>query len=190
VAIDRQGNVTAVWGENTGIWANRFTTDAGWGTAEWIGDGGSATVDMDGSGNAIAVWTHTGWQDDVPTSAVVSSRFSVESGWGPPEVLSGTATNCVGTESVVSSSGDAFVVWQQYDAEYGTSVWANRTSVWANRYVLGSGWGEPELVDVDAEGSSYTPEVAVDGAGNAIVVWRRREGDRLDLRANTFCRAP
>ena len=77
---------------------------------------GIFVYDMDGSGNAIAVWTHTGWQDDVPTSAVVSSRFSVESGWGPPEVLSGTATNCVGTESVVSSSGDAFVVWQQYDA--------------------------------------------------------------------------
>jgi len=35
------------------------------------------------------------------------------------------------------------------------------------------GWGRPTLIETDDSGSAATPQVAVDGSGNAIAVWEQ-----------------
>ncbi len=66
VAVDSSGNAIAVWyqwdGTRYSIWANRYTSGSGWGTAALIetdnaGGASSPQVAFDSSGNAIAVWT-------------------------------------------------------------------------------------------------------------------------------------
>jgi hypothetical protein len=65
VAVDPLGNAIAVWEQNDGtrknIWANRYTSGSGWGTAMIIetdnaGSAANNQVAIDPSGNATAVW--------------------------------------------------------------------------------------------------------------------------------------
>src|SRR3990172_679861 len=80
----------------------------------------------------------------------------------------------------VHPSGDAIVVWVQY---------GDRMDIWANRYVVGEGWGTPEVIDANAD-DARVPDVAMDDAGNAVAVWYQvdREGDvtRIDVWANRY----
>jgi Leucine-rich repeat (LRR) protein len=70
----------------------------------------------------------------------------------------------------VSSSGNAIVVWEEFDDTL------NVASIWANHYEPGRGWGIPELVEADDAFGAGNPKVAMDDAGNAIVVWERGDG--------------
>ncbi len=82
IAVDPQGNATAVWRQSDGtrdnIWANRFVPGVGWGTAELIEtDAGNATtpqVATDPQGNAIAVWS----QGDGTRDNIWANRFAEE----------------------------------------------------------------------------------------------------------------
>lgn len=180
VAIDAAGNVTAVWNQDDGrMWANRFTPDAGWGDPEvldaGLGDAYAPRIGMDADGNVMVIWG----QGQDASFQLWSRRFTIASGWETPEVLS-DPDDCWDVEVGFGAAGDVVAVWTDGDFLAAT--------LWANRYVPGSGWAEPEIVDVESEGGSLAPDVAVDGAGNAVVVWRREEPDQSNLLANTFCR--
>jgi len=81
VAIDASGNAVAVWaqteGQMTTLWASWYDTQSGsWGDASPIGNNTRYSVSIpqvaiDGSGNAVAVWT----QSDGKLDSVWSSRF-------------------------------------------------------------------------------------------------------------------
>ena len=82
IAFDASGNAMAVWYQNNGtafdIWANRYVSGTGWGTAEKIeaDDANTARypqVAMDDSGNAIAVW----YQTDGTQNNIVANRYVV-----------------------------------------------------------------------------------------------------------------
>jgi len=60
------------------------------------------------------------------------------------------------------------VVWLQDD---GTGI----DSIYANRYVAGSGWGTAGLIE-GGSGEVGEPQIALDGSGNAIVVWDQDDG--------------
>ncbi|HKW84961.1 MAG TPA: hypothetical protein VJN68_14520, partial [Burkholderiaceae bacterium] len=68
------------------------------------------------------------------------------------------------------ASGNAVVVWTQYEN--------SRNDIWAARYVAASQtWGSPVRISAQAAVSdANVPDVAVDGAGNAIVVWHQGDG--------------
>jgi len=67
----------------------------------------------------------------------------------------------------VDDSGNAVVVWEQTDTM--------RFSVWANRYVAGSGWGAPQLLET-ADDEAVKPQIAMNPGGEAFAVWTRNEG--------------
>jgi len=58
-------------------------------------------------------------------------------------------------------SGNAIVVWQQFDDRY--------SSIYMKRFTS-SGWGRRESVEFST-GSATSPQVSVDASGNAIAVW-------------------
>jgi len=75
----------------------------------------------------------------------------------------------------VSANGNAIAVWEQQDGDV--------NNVWANRYEPGKGWGVPELVEAETTEFSENPQVSIDDAGNAMVVWEQVSADGLFVRS-------
>jgi len=168
VGVDGNGNAIAVWqaSENNQwtVWANRYVVGTGWGIAQLIGmngnNVGSTQVSVDRSGNAVAVWS----QSDGAQSNIWSNRYVVGTGWGTAELVeTDDSYTAAEPQVVVNGNGNAIAVWRQDDGTW--------SSIWSNRYVAGTGWGTAQLVETEDNGHTYSPQVGVDGNGNAIVVW-------------------
>ena len=189
VAVDGSGNAIAVWEQYDGtvwnIWANRYSTATGWGAEEAIetGSGGafSPRIAIDGSGNAIAVWRQ---YDGTTVWNVWANRYTATGwpkGWGTAQLIETNDTGDVALPQIaMDSNGNATVVWSHFDDT--TSSY----SIWANRYDAGTGtWGTAAAVEANTT-DAYSPEIAMDANGNAIVVWVQSAGDLLDVWANRY----
>jgi hypothetical protein len=64
---------------------------------------------------------------------------------------------------VADGNGNAIAVWAQSDGSF--------IHIRANRYVAGSGWLAPISIDSDNSNDTASPQLAMDGSGNAVVVW-------------------
>jgi hypothetical protein len=150
----------------------------GWGTATRIEDGlrdaNPPRVAMDGSGNAIAVWRQDYTDPATGFSGFVAmaNRFVPGAGWGTAGIISDGYLDSgyppLYARVAMNAAGTAVAVWEQFDP--GTFGSSNVTSIWSNRYTPGLGWGAATLVE-DRTTSAFAPQVAVDAAGNAVVVW-------------------
>ncbi len=181
--MDGSGNAVAVWYQHDGtrnnIWSNRYTVGVGWGTAELIetdntGYALSPQVEMDPSGNAVAVWQHY----DGTRYNLYSNRYTKGTGWGSAEIIEDEQGTVSGSQVALDGSGNAVAVWSQSDGL--------RNNIWSNRYAADSGWGEAELIETDNSGSAYNPQIVMDGSGNAMVVWRQPSGGRNSIWSNRY----
>jgi hypothetical protein len=150
-------------------------------TSGWQGPTLAETVDglrimkpqvaVDGEGNAFALWYTTNGTRNL----VWSSRTYPGAGWGPatqlaPEIPGNGYQN---PAIAVGGNGDVFAVWEQSNGSV--------NNIWANRYAAGWGWGRAALIEFDDAGSAGSPQVAVDGSGNAFVVWSQSDGTRNNI---------
>ncbi len=184
IAMNTDGDAIVVWRHKDGgrndIWANRYKAGVGWEGPVLIetDNTGSAwvpQVTVDDSGNAVAVWNQT----DGTRDNIWANRYVVNSGWGTAELIeTDNAGSAWGAQVSVDDSGNAIAVWNQYDGA--------RDNAWANRYVAGTGWGTPELIESDNTGSVGSVKVAVDASGNAVAVWRNHDGVRSNIMANRY----
>lgn len=146
-----------------------------------ISDGASysVTVLTQPSGLSCAVSNNTGTVSgaDVTNVAVVCSASA--GAWGSPELIEFDDTHSTGTEPQVAAdtSGNAIAVWIQSD---GTD-----NNVWTNRYTASVGWGTPELIEGTA-GNATQPQIAMNAAGNAVVVWQQDDGTHDNIWANRY----
>jgi hypothetical protein len=70
------------------------------------------------------------------------------------------------------AAGNALAVWAQH-----SHAVAGRTTVWACGYSAQTGrWGAAQQLSSDAAGSAHLPDLALDAAGNAVVVWHQDDG--------------
>lgn len=102
--------------------------------------------------------------------SAVSSEVSVTPGLlGDAQVIANSDTEDARAPQVaIDNSGNAMAVWHQNN---GAS-----TSIWARRYdATARIWGAPQLIETNDEGVAVFPRIAVDGAGNFIVVWLQNE---------------
>jgi hypothetical protein len=183
VAVDGSGNAVAVWMQSDliryNIWSNRYVAGTGWSAAELIETGkGNAEypqVAVDGVGNAVAVWQ----QYDGTRNNIWSNRYVPRTGWSAAELIE---TNNAGSaerpQVAVDDSGKFVAVWHQSDG-------IQYTNIWSNRYVAGTGWETAKLVETH-EGDALNPQVAVDGVGNAVVVWQQSDGTRYNIWSNRY----
>ena len=203
IAFDPAGNAIAVWvqeGDPTSairydIWANRYNVSTGlWGTATLIetddtGAAYSPQLAFDANGNAIAVWRQLvtilffGGQ----RYGIRTNRYTAGTGWGTATLIdTGLSINNSGAPQIaVDASGNAIAVWYQSDG--------TRDNIYANRYTAGTGWSTAVLIETDDTGPADSPQIAIDGSGNAIAVWEQ-DGDpspgvnevRNDIWANRY----
>ncbi len=186
VAVDRDGNGIATWTQTNGTrydaWAARFTAPSSWSLATQIevesaGDAQEPALAMNEAGTAFAVTTIL----DGTRANLWANRFVSGSNWGLAGMVeSDNFAGTMGPDVAIDSSGFAIAVWTQ-------DVGSGDEGVWANRYVPGTGWGTPIQIDALA-GECFSPIVAMDGSGNAMVVWQNfvAASTRTDVWANRY----
>ena len=182
VAVDPSGNAVAVWDQRnpstqvTGIWANRFAeSGAVWGTSELIEPSAIfPDVAGDANGNAVSVWMR--WHGNY---SIAWSRYEPGGDWSEPQLLETDSGRADHPRIAMNATGNAVAVWEQSDGQ--------TYNIWANRYTPVSGWAGPEPLETDNAGDAVLPQVAIDVAGRALVVWQQRvEGTRYDIWANYY----
>ncbi len=193
LVVDGAGNAVAVWSQGEsrhyGLWANRYTPEAGWGAEQRIDaiDSLNAkypSVAGDPGGNAVVVWS-----DQEPEGYrhhMWASRYSPGKGWGAPELIESFETSDASWPHVaMDPNGNAIAVWEQ--------IFGTQSNIYANRYTYGSGWGIAAPIENEHISNDFSPEVAMDDAGNAVVIWHRTQnyvyGDDRDIWVNRYTSA-
>jgi len=162
VALDSEGNATAVWTRWNGT-ANVVETSfrpAGqsWETPETLAEATSPQVVVDRNGN----WT-VDWERSAGSDVVIETTSRAPSGsWSEPVEVS---------EFAQGFDPEPFLAvdWEGNN----TIVWVQEETVMSSfRGFLGE-WGKPIPL---SEGKSFTPQAAMDGRGDATAVWMHYDG--------------
>jgi hypothetical protein len=159
--MDAAGNPlqeSFTWDFNTreGAWSEATRLDTSSGEA----NDGRVAVDADGSG--IAVWEQG---DDI-----WASRYAAGAGWGAAQVIDGNNREASSPELAMNEDGRAFAVWAQENDQTGGGGLPGR-DVWAKEFLPDGGSVAPQLLAGGDASFRLSQHVAIDAAGNAVVVW-------------------
>jgi hypothetical protein len=192
VAVDSNGNAIALWYQTDrlssgfNVWSNRYTVGEGWAMAESIETEPPSfrqpNIDLgfDAGGNAIAVWTRAGQnQDDA-----WANRYTPGEGWGSAELIE---TNDMGglrdLVVAVTSDGDAHALWSQFDDN-------GVRSLWTNVYSSGA-WGDTaDVFDDEDVNAAETPQITAGPNGELHAVWSQSDGNLTNIWANMYTPTP
>ncbi|NJM43693.1 MAG: hypothetical protein HC858_06420, partial [Brachymonas sp.] len=184
VAIDANGNAVAVWRQTDGslnnIWANRFSPNAGWGTAELIevdnlGSAFAPQVTMNATGQAVAVW----FQSDGVRQNIWANHFTPLAGWGTAALIETDNTgDALSPQVSMDANGNAVAVWLQFQG--------GRADIRINQFAPTTGWGAAALLETDNTGTALNPQVSMNATGQAIAVWYQFDGIRFNILASTY----
>lgn len=186
VAMGANGEVFAVWQRTSPapsmIQSSRFVPGSGWqgpvslsiGT-ENVGE--YAHVVGSDKGPIVATWGQNEHGQFSGWARVFSGK-----GWDTPVLLeSDDTTSIVGVPAVASDdSGSAIAVWARQPASPDDMT----ATIWAARYANGA-WEAATPVGGLKGGS---PQIAMDGAGNAVAIWSAGDaaGRGSDIWASRF----
>jgi hypothetical protein len=168
VAFDNTGNAAAVWrrsnGTNTAIEASSKSSGGVWQAPLNLSaasqNASEPQLAVDSVGDLLAIWTRS--------NGVIQSAARPTGGvWQMPLDLSEAGQSASEPQLAVDGSGDALALWSRSNG-------AN-TVIQVAASPLGGPWQAPlDLSEVGQNASE--PQLAVDGAGDAIAVWRRYDG--------------
>jgi len=179
VAINGDGNAIAVWEQYDGgdynLCSNTYTTGSGWGTAAIIessaGNAVQGQVALDESGKAVIVWiedpNNYNYKIKATTFDFASATWGTEATIDPTDTVADYASYAsLEPKIAMDADGNAFVAWILQDFNQG-----QRNNIWTIRYNTVTGiWGNAAEVD-GTDDTSSMQQLAVDTAGNCIVVW-------------------
>lgn len=174
VAAGSDGTAVAVWHVGDGTPASsvvqaalRRPGDTGWSTPEPLSTAGgfSQTVAMNAAGTAVALWA----QIDGSTTLLRSSvrPAGAASTWGasqPASPAEAGAARILDEKLTVDGAGNAVAAWLAADGSNTVVKTATRPAG------TDSVWSAAEIVSRRGENSS-SPDIAVNEAGDAVVVW-------------------
>ena len=170
LAANGAGHAIAVWSQSSAIYANRYQPQAGWAGRVPVSANDPASgffdanVATNGQGQAVALWVRSG----ITSYLLEASMFTPTGGWTTALTLS-TTVDPRGFQPriAVDASGNALAVWVQRATNF--SPW----QLFAWRFVAASQSWEPALrLDSNSIGEpADNPEVAINPAGEAFVVW-------------------
>lgn len=168
-ATNDAGHAHMVWlqgdrnGNHQGVWANRYLPDEGWDTPTSVAVPdteffGIVRVGVDAAGNALAVW-------DAEMS-VWACRYELGSGWDAPIAIAPAASGAdLGDVALgVDGAGNGIASWTR-----------GNQGIWSARYTPGGGWDTAARIADTAAENAHHVDLAVDGIGNATVVWAQAD---------------
>lgn len=164
VALDSEGNATAVWtrwnGSATVVETSFRPAGHAWEAPETLAEATSPQVVVDRNGN----WT-VDWERGVGSNVVIETTSRAPGGsWSEPVEV---------TEFAQGADPEPFLAvdWEGSN----TIVWVQEETVMSSFRTFAGEWGEPIPL---SEGNSYTPQAAMDGRGDATAVWMHYDGSR------------
>ncbi len=132
------------------------------------------SVAVNARGDAVAVWEDFFEEPGAGTMEEhiqVATRAAGASTWGAPVTLTKTR-NWVGEpgnqEVAIDGQGDAVAIWARMHGAEKETVEASQD------HTLGSSWSPPVVISGPGK-MEEAPEIAVNEAGNAMIVWERQE---------------
>jgi hypothetical protein len=191
VAMSPGGEAFALWEQydpsNTmpGFWANGGTAAGPWGSAT-VAESYNGTcvllpaqhVAVDPMGNAVAVWARSLGDCLSGKISIWANRYTKGVGWSTAQLLeTDEALSAYDPQIVFDRSGDALAVWYQD---------GTHTHILASRLPAGGSWSSPQLLETNNVGGADSPRIAMDGGGNAIVVWQQYDGAKFDIWATRY----
>ena len=136
-------------------------------------------MDMDDSGNAMAVWiTYDG-----TAHSIFASTYSPGIGWAVPTEIGPAEDGRYpsGLDVSTGREGEYLVVWEQLSPD-----WVK--SVWTSRYTASAGWEDP--VRLSGEGQTYVamwPGISANDEGQAVAVWTQGgDAPPMDVRVSRY----
>jgi hypothetical protein len=143
-----------------------------------VNDGGWAQVAFNAAGNGMAVWS----QYDGTYYNIWASHYATATGWEAAELVETSTGSAELPQVVMDANGNATAVWQQID------VSVARKNIVANRYVAGTGWGVPVVIETNGPtaGDDQLPQIAIDANGNVIAVWNLTSFGSTTVWANRY----
>ena len=179
IAVDANGNATAVWQRYNGSnWIIQSSTKPFGGSWQASPDNLSLPgqdslnprIAVDANGNATVVW--------VSNETIQSSTKLFGGSWQaiPDNV---TQPGLIGDnpQIAVDGNGDATAVWAEYIES--TSIIRSSTKPFG-----GSWQASPDSLSQSGQ-NSYSPQIAVDINGNATAVWSRFDGSNWIIQSST-----
>jgi hypothetical protein len=183
LAANAHGDAFAVWTQTNPVrpivWARRYLAGSGWGALTRIqsdtnGEGFAPQVAIGPDGSAVAVWHQT----DGTRYNVWANRYSPGIGWSNAQLVEHDDTdNALSAQVGIDANGNATAVWQQHDG--------TRFNIMSNRQPSGGDWGSPVAIDKEDDAAS-DPHIAMNDAGDAIVLWVQQIGATYNVAANRY----
>lgn len=181
VCMDSSGNAVAIWstfdGNNSIIESSSLPSGGSWSTEVTISNAGenadSPELGMDSFGvvgNAVAIWHRYNGSNFIIQSATLTSGGS----WSAAVNITPSGQDSLVPEVAVDSSGDAVMTCCRYD---GTEFTTRSTTA-----LFGQVWSPSNILSTPGFTAS-APVVAVDGLGNAWVVWSQYNGTNFVIQA-------
>lgn len=197
VAVDAQGDATAVWQRKDKPGGSGFhyfvqsvrRVDGEWGEPETISKEDalamSPEVAVDAAGNATAIWRFAPLFTGLPTGLQARSR-TASGEWGDTVLVAtrpgGQLEGSEGSlQLVVDPVGDVTAVWTGWSAQ--------NEVVRSARLSHEGAWGAPVNVSPAASDSKW-PRTAVDPQGYVTVVWSGYQAGRHAVRSSVFDPVP
>jgi hypothetical protein len=187
LSADAAGDVFVTWHQVDDperavvqAWANRYDVYCKrWGDAVQLDDGQAPNRDIvytdvaaDAKGDALAVWN----QD----SHVFASRYDAKTAtWTEAEQIEFEPSTVVEPRIAVDDGGRGIAVWQQ--------DFSGRQAAVASRYDPSThSWSPRQALDSDVDDRSFTPQVAIDAEGRALVIWYQLASQKYKVRSARF----
>lgn len=185
IAVDGAGNWVALWDarEETvagdaifQIWAARSSDGYTWTSPELLGSNGRSMVPRiatDGTGRWVSIW-HSLGTAVLDTEMWVATSDDFGATWTTPKAISDPGTVPIDHYGRLATdgSGDWVVTWDSHETFYGN------VEEWDIHYVRSNDDGDTWTLEaplnagpLDDCGLDWTPFVAVDAAGNWVVLW-------------------
>lgn len=197
VVVDSTGNATVVFQvENSGASTLQYApysvrydtfTAAVSGPTEldyFRASSAAPLIAVDPAGNALAVWNYNDNPDTTQPArnGILTNRYTFGSGWNgywqtqSAEWDESIQPNWLQLET--NAAGDAIFSWTQDDGV----IWNG----YASLYTPGGGWSAPARVE-NMNYSDVTEEwSAIDGQGNALVLFRTSDGTQYNVYATYY----
>lgn len=180
LAVDDFGNVYVVWldtAEGDVVKASVRAAGGSWSPPEVISSGpdSSPPVVAAAGGTAVAAWVRT---DPGGLRTVETARLLPNGLWvGPIAIYEPASGAAVDPRIAIDSAGNAAAVWVRSTG--------GDDRIEAAYQQAGGAWTEPIFLSeagVDAEG----PQVTIDGAGVASVIWEHGSGFDRQIKVRRF----
>jgi hypothetical protein len=167
LVIDAAGNATAVFasGGQVGSVSSSGTVWAS--HVDWIGNGVDANrpcVSRNAKDHLAMAWVTTA---HIVVLRATPDEFTID-------VIAQSPHAVDLPQLAIDAAGNTILVWQQSDDP------TQLTNIYASRLVfnpdVGSTWSVPALIGAKGAGNASAPQIAMDAAGNATVVWLQEGG--------------